>query len=95
MHVSAVKVSFTAGDSARMAISTSWSIANGEVLGERAVGAGDVGPVEARGRRRPAASGGQTRASGRPSTHEVARSVEQPDHAVGSRRDVDQRARSR
>ena len=70
MHVSAVKVSFTAGDSARMAISTSWSIANVEILGQRPVRARwRAARVERSADRRPAAAAGQThRRAGGPAT---------------------------
>ena len=37
MQVSAVNVSLTAGESARIAISTSWSMPNDRVLGQRPV----------------------------------------------------------
>ena len=53
MQVSAVNVSLTAGDSARIAISTSWSMANARSWRERAVRPGGVGSFEpARDRRR-------------------------------------------
>ena len=65
MQVSAVKVSFTAAESARMAISTSWSMAKtGSCTSVR------WGPVTCAFDRAMATSGaaprGQTMASGRP-----------------------------
>ena len=67
MHVRAVNVSFTAGDSARMAISTSWSMANtGSCMSVR------WGPVtwasDSARATCAAAPRGHTLASGRPAT---------------------------
>ena len=89
MQVSAVNVSLTAGESARMAISTSWSMANTGVLDERAVGAGHVGSASA-----PATSGAACRrpdrGQGSASDDEVTRAVGQSDHGVGALADGDE-----
>ena len=79
MHVKAVKVSFTAGESALMAISTSWSIANtGSWIRVRCGPVRWLLPIAT-----PtwvAAFDGQTRARGHPND-EVPGTMRQPDHA--------------
>ena len=89
MQVRAVKVSLTAAESARMAISTSWSMANtGSCTSVR------WGPVTCALANACATSGpaprGHTMASGRPVDEEVPRPVLQADHRVGARGDADQ-----
>ena len=89
MQVRAVKVSLTAGDRARMAISTSWSMAKtGSCIRVR------WGPVtwalDKRQRhlgRRPRGPDDGQRAAG---DDEVTRAVVQPDDRVGAGGDVDQ-----
>ena len=79
MQVSAVNVSLTAGESARIAISTSWSMAKA-----RSCASVRFGPVTwARWSARVtagAAAGGQTTAIGWPSTTKWPGPVQQPDH---------------